>query len=61
MRRCGNSRKATLFQTGRFALQGTFPPAEVKFQEERSHDQSYHAYLEEAARFTSTTHRILRE
>ncbi|XP_021985089.1 uncharacterized abhydrolase domain-containing protein DDB_G0269086-like [Helianthus annuus] len=42
-------------------LQGTFPPGEVKFQEERSHDQSYHAYLEEAASFTSTTHRIVRE
>ncbi|MFS7952826.1 hypothetical protein Hanom_Chr07g00611461 [Helianthus anomalus] len=42
-------------------LQGTFPPAEVKFQEDRSHGQSYHAYLEEAASFTSTTHRIVRE
>ncbi|MFS8018896.1 hypothetical protein Hanom_Chr15g01397501 [Helianthus anomalus] len=27
-------------------LQGVLPPAEVKFQEERSHDQTYYAYLE---------------
>ncbi|MFS8021445.1 hypothetical protein Hanom_Chr16g01427481 [Helianthus anomalus] len=39
-------------------LLGVFPPAEVKFQEERSHDQTYHAYLEETASSTSTTHRI---
>ncbi|MFS7940255.1 hypothetical protein Hanom_Chr05g00462301 [Helianthus anomalus] len=32
--------------------------AEVKFQEERSHDQTYHAYLEETASSTSTTHHI---
>ncbi|MFS7953701.1 hypothetical protein Hanom_Chr07g00621721 [Helianthus anomalus] len=42
-------------------LQGTFPLAEVKFQEDRSHDRSYHAYIEEATHFTSTTHRIVRE
>ncbi|MFS7987171.1 hypothetical protein Hanom_Chr11g01019311 [Helianthus anomalus] len=42
-------------------LQGVFPPAEVKFQEERSHDQIYHAYLEETANSTSTTHHIVRE
>ncbi|KAJ0548225.1 hypothetical protein HanRHA438_Chr00c10g0848261 [Helianthus annuus] len=42
-------------------FQGVFPPAEVKFQEERSHDQTYHAYLEETASSTSTTHRIVCE
>ncbi|MFS8024433.1 hypothetical protein Hanom_Chr16g01463191 [Helianthus anomalus] len=42
-------------------LQGIFPPDEVKFQEERSHDQTYHAYLEETASSTSTTHRIVCE
>ncbi|KAF5758730.1 hypothetical protein HanXRQr2_Chr16g0732671 [Helianthus annuus] len=42
-------------------LQGVFPPAEVKFQEERSHDQTYHAYLEETPSSTSTTHRIVRK
>ncbi|MFS7905762.1 hypothetical protein Hanom_Chr01g00051481 [Helianthus anomalus] len=41
-------------------LQGTFPPGEIKFQEGRLHDQTYHAYLEEAASYTSTTHRIMR-
>ncbi|KAJ0510650.1 hypothetical protein HanIR_Chr11g0543181 [Helianthus annuus] len=49
------------WQVCRAWLQGTFPPGEVKFQEERSHDQSYHAYLEEAASYTSTTHCIVRE
>ncbi|KAJ0786239.1 hypothetical protein HanOQP8_Chr02g0053051 [Helianthus annuus] len=49
------------WQVCRDWLQGTFPLAEVKFQEVRSHDQSYHAYLEEAASFTFTTHRIVRE
>ncbi|KAM0071050.1 hypothetical protein Hdeb2414_s0001g00020401 [Helianthus debilis subsp. tardiflorus] len=49
------------WQVCRDWLQGTFHPVEVKFQENRSHDQSYHAYLEEAASFTSTTHRIVRE
>ncbi|KAJ0481515.1 hypothetical protein HanPSC8_Chr13g0569281 [Helianthus annuus] len=42
-------------------LQGTFPPAEIKFQEDRAQEQAYHVYLEEAARYTSTTHRIVRE
>ncbi|KAJ0639883.1 hypothetical protein HanLR1_Chr16g0608791 [Helianthus annuus] len=42
-------------------LQGVFPPAEVKFQEERSHDQTYHAYLKETPSSTSTTHRIVRK
>ncbi|KAF5756818.1 hypothetical protein HanXRQr2_Chr17g0819291 [Helianthus annuus] len=42
-------------------LQGTFPPGEIKFQEGRLHDQTYHTYLEEAASYTSTTHRIVRE
>ncbi|MFS7888851.1 hypothetical protein Hanom_Chr00s000002g01599921 [Helianthus anomalus] len=27
-------------------LQGTFPPGEIKFQEGRPHEQTYHAYLE---------------
>ncbi|MFS7906268.1 hypothetical protein Hanom_Chr01g00057311 [Helianthus anomalus] len=45
----------------RYWLQGTFPPTKVKFQEDRSHEQSYHAYLEEATSFTTTTHRIVRE
>ncbi|MFS7929732.1 hypothetical protein Hanom_Chr04g00335971 [Helianthus anomalus] len=49
------------WQVCRDWLQGTFPPVEVKFQEDHSHDQSYHAYLEEVASFTSTTHRIVRE
>ncbi|KAJ0733757.1 hypothetical protein HanPI659440_Chr11g0412011 [Helianthus annuus] len=40
---------------------GIFPPAEVKFQEERSHDHTYRSYLEETASSTSTTHRIVRE
>ncbi|KAJ0575917.1 hypothetical protein HanPSC8_Chr05g0195011 [Helianthus annuus] len=42
-------------------LKGTFPPGEIKFQEGRLHDQTYHAYLEGAASYTSTTHRIVRE
>ncbi|KAJ0514962.1 putative transcription factor C3H family [Helianthus annuus] len=41
--------------------QGIFPPAEVKFQKERSHDHTYRSYLEETASSTSTTHRIVRE
>ncbi|MFS7949561.1 hypothetical protein Hanom_Chr06g00573011 [Helianthus anomalus] len=39
-------------------LQGTFPLGEVKFQEGCPHEQTYHAYLEEAVTYTSTTHRI---
>ncbi|KAJ0565856.1 hypothetical protein HanIR_Chr06g0267251 [Helianthus annuus] len=42
-------------------LQGIFPPGEIKFQEIRLHDQTYHAYLEETASHVSTTHRIVRE
>ncbi|KAJ0753077.1 hypothetical protein HanPI659440_Chr09g0331701 [Helianthus annuus] len=42
-------------------LQGTFPPEEIQFQEGRLHEQTYHAYLEEAATYTSTTYRIVRE
>ncbi|MFS7911842.1 hypothetical protein Hanom_Chr02g00122861 [Helianthus anomalus] len=42
-------------------LQGTFPPGVIKFQEGRPHEQTYHAYLEEAATYTSTTRRIVRE
>ncbi|KAJ0726843.1 hypothetical protein HanPI659440_Chr12g0475021 [Helianthus annuus] len=40
---------------------GTFPPTEIKFQEDRDPEQGYHAYLEEAATYTSTTHLIVRE
>ncbi|MFS7919047.1 hypothetical protein Hanom_Chr03g00208331 [Helianthus anomalus] len=36
-------------------------PSGVKFQEGRSHDQTYHAYLEETTSSTSTTHHIVRE
>ncbi|KAJ0452919.1 hypothetical protein HanHA300_Chr15g0584461 [Helianthus annuus] len=42
-------------------LQGTFPPGEIKFQEGRPPEQTYRSYLEEAANYTSTTHRIVRE
>ncbi|KAF5767597.1 hypothetical protein HanRHA438_Chr14g0636181 [Helianthus annuus] len=42
-------------------LQGNFLPGEIKFQEGRPHEQTYHAYLEEVAIYTSTTHRIVRE
>ncbi|XP_022023665.1 uncharacterized protein LOC110923918 [Helianthus annuus] len=42
-------------------LQGTFPCGVIKFQEGRLHDQNYHAYLEEVASYTSTTHHIVRE
>ncbi|KAJ0810016.1 hypothetical protein HanPI659440_Chr01g0021821 [Helianthus annuus] len=49
------------WQVCRDWLQGVFPPVEVKFQKERSHDQTYHAYLEETASSTSTTHRIVHE
>ncbi|KAJ0735674.1 hypothetical protein HanPI659440_Chr11g0434721 [Helianthus annuus] len=42
-------------------LQGIFPPREIKFQESRPREQTYHAYLEEAASHVSTTHRIVRE
>ncbi|MFS7979481.1 hypothetical protein Hanom_Chr10g00927801 [Helianthus anomalus] len=39
----------------------TFPPTEIKYQEDRAQEQAFHTYLEEAARYTSTTHRIVRE
>ncbi|KAJ0525685.1 hypothetical protein HanRHA438_Chr09g0395261 [Helianthus annuus] len=42
-------------------LQGTFPPEDIQFQEGRLHEQTYHAYLEEAATYTSTMYRIVRE
>ncbi|MFS7903546.1 hypothetical protein Hanom_Chr01g00025321 [Helianthus anomalus] len=42
-------------------LQGTFLPGEIQFQEGRLDEQTYQAYLEEAATYTSTTHRIVRE
>ncbi|MFS7969583.1 hypothetical protein Hanom_Chr09g00810931 [Helianthus anomalus] len=42
-------------------LQGIFPPAEIKFQEEQSHECTYHSYLKEIASSTSTTHRIVCE
>ncbi|KAM0019863.1 hypothetical protein Hdeb2414_s0025g00660721 [Helianthus debilis subsp. tardiflorus] len=42
-------------------LQGIFPPGEIKFQESRSYEQTYHAYLEETASHASTTHHIVRE
>ncbi|KAJ0689224.1 hypothetical protein HanRHA438_Chr11g0501491 [Helianthus annuus] len=59
-----NLKKCDTFSNWRVChdwLQGTFPPAEIKFQEDRAQEQAYHAYLEEAARYTSTTHRIVRE
>ncbi|KAF5812738.1 hypothetical protein HanRHA438_Chr03g0101281 [Helianthus annuus] len=49
------------WQVCRDWLQGVFLYSEVKFQEERSHDQTYHAYLEETVSLTSTTHRIVHE
>ncbi|KAJ0561205.1 hypothetical protein HanHA300_Chr06g0220221 [Helianthus annuus] len=49
------------WQVCRDWLQGAFPPAEIKFQEEQSHERTYHAYLEETASSTSTTHRIVHE
>ncbi|XP_021974853.1 myosin-3-like [Helianthus annuus] len=38
------------WQVCRDWLQGTFPLAEIKFQEDRAQEQAYHAYLEEVAR-----------
>ncbi|KAJ0538807.1 hypothetical protein HanHA300_Chr08g0279131 [Helianthus annuus] len=34
------------WQVCRDWLQGTFPPAEIKFQEDSAQEQAYHAYLE---------------
>ncbi|KAJ0785911.1 hypothetical protein HanOQP8_Chr02g0048811 [Helianthus annuus] len=59
-----NLKKGDTFSNWRVCrdwLQGTFPPAEIKFQEDHAQEQAYHAYLEEAAKYTSTTHRIVRE
>ncbi|KAM0056940.1 hypothetical protein Hdeb2414_s0006g00224411 [Helianthus debilis subsp. tardiflorus] len=55
--RVWNLKKGDTFSDWR----GTFPPVEIKFQEGRLHEQTYHADLEEAASYTSTTHRIVRE
>ncbi|MFS8023283.1 hypothetical protein Hanom_Chr16g01449671 [Helianthus anomalus] len=41
--------------------QGAFPPTEIKFQEEQTHDRTYRAYLQETASSTSITHRIVGE
>ncbi|MFS7990830.1 hypothetical protein Hanom_Chr11g01063511 [Helianthus anomalus] len=49
------------WQVCRDWLQGIFPPAEAKVQEGRSHDKTYHSYLEEIASSTSTIHTIVRE
>ncbi|MFS7889167.1 hypothetical protein Hanom_Chr00s000003g01603791 [Helianthus anomalus] len=52
----------TIFLTSASApVNGTFPLGEIQFQDGRLHEQTYHAYLEEAATYTSTTHRIVRE
>ncbi|KAJ0716651.1 hypothetical protein HanPI659440_Chr13g0515091 [Helianthus annuus] len=59
-----NLKKGDTFSNWRVCrdwLQGTFPPTEIKFQEDHAQEQAYHAYFEEAARYTSTTHRIVRE
>ncbi|KAM0046810.1 hypothetical protein Hdeb2414_s0009g00320941 [Helianthus debilis subsp. tardiflorus] len=42
-------------------LQGIFPLAEIKFQEEQSHERTYYSYLEETTSSTSTTHQIVPE
>ncbi|MFS7912101.1 hypothetical protein Hanom_Chr02g00125911 [Helianthus anomalus] len=49
------------WQVCRDWFQGAFPPAEIKFQEEQTHDRTYRAYLQETVISTSTTHRIVRE
>ncbi|KAM0063294.1 hypothetical protein Hdeb2414_s0003g00089331 [Helianthus debilis subsp. tardiflorus] len=59
-----NLKKGDTFSNWRVCrdwLKGTFPPAEIKFKEDRDEEQAYHAYLEEAVRYTSTTHHIVRE
>ncbi|MFS7997451.1 hypothetical protein Hanom_Chr12g01141961 [Helianthus anomalus] len=59
-----NLKKGDTFSNWRVCrdwLQGTFPLTEIKFQEDRAYEQAYHAYREEAASYTSTTHRIVRE
>ncbi|KAJ0577606.1 hypothetical protein HanIR_Chr05g0237941 [Helianthus annuus] len=42
-------------------LQGIIPLGEVKFQEDRSYEQTYQSYFAETASHVSTTHRIVRE
>ncbi|MFS7954552.1 hypothetical protein Hanom_Chr07g00631861 [Helianthus anomalus] len=49
------------WQVCREWFQGTFPPIEIKFQEEQTHERTYRAYLQETASSNSTTHRIVRE
>ncbi|MFS7979460.1 hypothetical protein Hanom_Chr10g00927571 [Helianthus anomalus] len=59
-----NLKKGDTFSNWRVCrdwLQGTSPSGEIKFQEDSAQEQAYHAYLEEAGRYTSTTHRILRK
>ncbi|MFS7936163.1 hypothetical protein Hanom_Chr05g00412201 [Helianthus anomalus] len=57
-----SEKKASVVQAPVWKLkQGVIHPAEVKFQEECSHDQTYHAYLEETTSSTSTTHCIVRQ
>ncbi|KAJ0715832.1 hypothetical protein HanPI659440_Chr13g0505931 [Helianthus annuus] len=51
----------TDWQVCREWLQGTFPPAEIKFKEEQTRERIYQAYLQKTASSTSTTHRIVRE
>ncbi|KAF5823372.1 hypothetical protein HanRHA438_Chr01g0038591 [Helianthus annuus] len=42
-------------------FKGVFPPSEIKFQEEQTYERTYHAYLQESAHASSTTHGIVRE
>ncbi|MFS7912104.1 hypothetical protein Hanom_Chr02g00125941 [Helianthus anomalus] len=49
------------WQVCRDWFQGTFPPPEIKFQEEQTHDRTYRAYLQETVISTSTNHRIVHE
>ncbi|KAJ0723494.1 hypothetical protein HanRHA438_Chr08g0366881 [Helianthus annuus] len=44
------------WQVYRDWFQGAFPPTEIKFQEEQTHERTYYAYLQETASSTSTTH-----
>ncbi|MFS7997119.1 hypothetical protein Hanom_Chr12g01138001 [Helianthus anomalus] len=46
------------WQVCREWFQGTFPPAEINFQEEQTHERTYRAYLQETASSSATTHRI---
>ncbi|KAJ0699338.1 hypothetical protein HanRHA438_Chr10g0438841 [Helianthus annuus] len=49
------------WQVCRDSFQGAFPPAEIKFPEEQTHERTYRAYLQETASSTSTTHRIVQK